>query len=139
MKKLTAYLDTLSPLQRQIARFIVTGGVNAVFAYVAYAVIVEALGVDYLPAVFYAWCLGVSFSYLTFRAFVFTEGNRSFKTFARFLPTYVFLLLVNMALMYVFVGMMGWHELVGQAVVIPICAVLSFIINRLFVFKTDAP
>jgi putative flippase GtrA len=135
MKQVKAYLDTLSPLHRQIARFIFTGGVNAIFAYAAFAFFSGLAGADYLPAVFYAWCCGVTFSYVTFRAFVFTDGNRSFSTFAKFIPTYIILLLVNLAMMYMLVGKMGWHELVAQGVVIPFCAMLSFFFNRMFVFR----
>lgn len=138
VKKIIAALDRLPPLQRQVARFIVTGGANTVFAYLVYAAFAVIFGMGYAQALLFSWCIGVLFSYLTFRAFVFTGGARGLGTFARFLPTYVVLLGINMAALHVLVAWMGWHKLLAQAVIVPFCAALSFVINRLFVFREKA-
>jgi putative flippase GtrA len=139
MKKFLAFVlfhyTALPPLHQQIVRFLLTGGMNSVFAYAMYALGARGLNLPYLAAQVFAWVMGVCFSFATFRAFVFTGGDRSFRAFARFLPTYVVLLCVSLAMMHVLVGMWGWNDLIAQLVVIPTCAVLSFIFNRLFVFK----
>ena len=122
-------------LAHQLKRFLVTGVVNSAFAYAVFVICDYLIDIGYLWSVFVSWCLGVCFSFMMFRTFVFTEGARSWRSFSRFLPTYVFLLAVNMAGMKVLVDFAGWNSLIAQAIVMAGCAVLSFIINRLFVFK----
>ena len=119
----------------QLKRFIFTGIVNSGFAYFIYVVCDHFLKLGYLWSVIISWCLGVCFSYMMFRTFVFTEGDRSWRSFARFIPTYVFLLIVNIIGMHILVDIAHWNSLISQAIVIPGCAVLSFFINRIFVFK----
>lgn len=122
-------------LSRQVWRFLVTGAVNTAVGYLVYAFGVVALELSYFWAVILSYVVGVSFSYVTFRAFVFTAGERSFRSYPRFILTYVFLLLVNILALHVLVDLAGYGKLVAQALVIPVCAALSFIINRSFVFK----
>lgn len=124
------------PLFGQIARFIVTGGINTVFGYLVYALGVTVLKMSYTEAVTFSYVIGVSFSYIMFRTFVFTGGDRSWRSFSRFIPTYVVLLFINMAALAVLVDHLGMNKLLAQAIIVPFCAALSFIINRLFIFKT---
>jgi putative flippase GtrA len=133
--RVRARLDALPPLHRQIALFIVTGGVNTVFAYLAYAFFAGLLDLPPLRSLVFSYMAGIPFSYMTFRAFVFTGGDRSFRTFAKFLPTYGVLLVINLAALYELAHALGWNKLLAQAVVVPFCAALSFVINRAFVFR----
>jgi putative flippase GtrA len=82
-----------------------------------------------------AWWIGVTFSYMMFRTFVFTDGDRSWSSFKRFIPSYVFLLAVNLVGLHILVSWIHWNELLAQAIMVVACACLSFIINRIFVFK----
>ena len=122
-------------LTHQVKRFLVTGSINTGFSYLMYAFALIALEFSYFWSVVFSWCIGVVFSYVMFRSFVFTDGDRSWRTFKRFLPTYVVLLAVNLLAMHILVGDLDWNKLLAQAFVVPPCAALSFIINRIFVFK----
>lgn len=126
-------------LSRQIWLFLVTGGVNTVVGYLIYAFGVVALNLSYFWAVVLSYVVGVSFSFATFRAFVFTAGERSFRSYPRFILTYVFLLGVNILALHVLVDLAGVGKLLAQALAIPVCAALSFLINRFFVFKARNP
>jgi putative flippase GtrA len=122
-------------LTHQLQRFLITGSINSGFAYFIYVFSVLVLHLPYFWAVILSWCLGVLFSYTMFRTFVFTDGDRSWRSFRRFIPTYVFLLGVNIISMHILVDLAHWNSLIAQAVVIAGCAVMSFIFNRIFVFK----
>lgn len=122
-------------LSHQLQRFIVTGLVNTAFSYSVYVLFDAAFHWSYFWAATAAWCVGVCFSYMMFRAFVFTEGDRSWRSFKRFLPTYVFLLVINLIGLHILVSWLHWNELLAQAFMVAFCSGLSFIINRLFVFK----
>lgn len=119
----------------QTLRFIGVGGINTVFAYLVYAFMAGVLDMGAQRALLLSWMVSVTFSYLTFRLFVFTDGDRSFKTYLRFIPLYAALLAINALALTVLVDMAGWNKLVAQAVIVPCCAALSFIANRAFVFR----
>ena len=125
----------LFQLTNQIRRFIITGGINTAFSYIMYVVAVLFLHMTYYWAVTFSWCLGVTFSYLMFRTFVFTSGDRSWQTFKKFLPIYVVLLIFNEIALFALVHFMDWNKLIAQAILLPTIAALSFVLNRLFVFK----
>jgi putative flippase GtrA len=122
-------------LTHQLKRFILTGLVNTGFGYFIFVCSLELLGLTHFWSVVMSYVVGMTFSYVMFRAFVFTEGSRSWRSFARFIPTYVVLFVINITTMHVLVDLFGWNALVAQALVIGGCAVLSFIGNRVFVFK----
>ncbi len=126
----------LFTLSRQLLRFLVTGGVNTLFGYLVYVGGIMLFNLHYFWAVMWSYIIGTTFSFATFRAFVFTDGERGIlKSYLRFIPTYIALFLVNEALLFVFVDVVGWNKLAAQAGVIPLCAALSFVINKIFVFK----
>lgn len=121
-------------LTRQIRRFILTGLVNTAVGYLTYAFGILALRLPYAGALLFSYALGVTFSFFTFRAYVFTGSARGWKSYLRFVPTYVVLLFINLGLLHLLVDVRGWGALAAQAVVVPVCAALSFVINRVFVF-----
>ena len=122
-------------LTHQIKLFLMTGSINTAVGYAIYAAGIVFFNLSAFFAVVWSYVLGVTFSYFMFRAFVFTEGERGWKSYAKFIPTYVTLFIINEALLFVLVNIESWNKLLAQAVVVPICAALSFVINRVFVFK----
>ncbi len=122
-------------LTHQIRRFLMTGSINTAVGYMIYATGIVIFNLSPFFAVVWSYVLGVTFSYFMFRAFVFIEGERGWKSYAKFIPTYVVLFIINEALLFVLVDIASWNKLLAQAIVVPICAVLSFVINRVFVFK----
>lgn len=122
-------------LTQQLIRFLLTGAVNTAVGYAIYAFGIIVLNFSYFWSVVLSYVIGVSFSYVMFSTFVFTAGERGWRSYRRFVPTYVFLFFVNEAMLYALVDHAGLNKLLAQAVVVPVCAALSFVINRLFVFR----
>jgi putative flippase GtrA len=119
----------------QLQRFILTGIINTLVGYAIYAFGVVVLGWSYFWSVVLSYVVGVTFSYFMFRRFVFTTGDRSWRSYMRFIPTYIVLFIINVSAMFILVDIRNWNKLLAQAVVVVFCAALSFIINRIFVFK----
>ena len=122
-------------LTHQIRRFLLTGSINTGLGYLVYACGVVVFGLSYFWSVVLSYVIGVTFSYFMFRTFVFTTGDRGWRSYMRFIPTYVFLFVVNIVALHVLVDIADWNKLLAQAFVVPLCAALSFVINRSFVFK----
>ncbi len=126
----------LFALTHQLVRFLITGGVNTLFGYLVYVGGIVLFNLPYFWAVMWSYIIGTSFSFITFRTFVFIGGARGIlKSYARFIPAYIALFVINEALLFAFVDVAGWNKLAAQAGIIPLCAVLSFVINKIFVFK----
>ncbi len=126
----------LFALSRQMLRFLMTGGVNTLFGYFVYVCGIVLFNLHYFWAVMWSYIIGTTFSFVTFRAFVFTGGGRGLlQSYLRFIPTYIALFVINEILLFAFVDVMNWNKLIAQAGVIPVCAALSFVINKIFVFK----
>ncbi|MBU6474968.1 MAG: ChbG/HpnK family deacetylase [Alphaproteobacteria bacterium] len=136
LRRPPAGAHALFALTRQLMRFLVTGGVNTLFGYFIYVCGVVLFRLSPFFAVVWSYVIGTTFSFATFRAFVFTDGARGIvKSYLRFIPAYVALFFVNELLLFAFVDGAGWNKLAAQAGIIPVCAALSFVINKIFVFK----
>lgn len=134
-EKLLALYQKYKTLFWQIHRFIITGIVNTVFGYIVYACGIM-LGLDYTLALILSYIIGVTFSYTTFRYFVFAHQGSKRQSFPKFIATYILIFGFNWAALRFLIIHLQWNDLLAQALIVPCCAAISFIINRLFVFKT---
>lgn len=120
-------------LPTQLFGFAIVGLINTVWAYAMFALFVY-LGFHYALATLIAGTLSVMTGYQAHRHYVF-----SFKGKNR-LPRFVFVFLtiywINVSIQKVLLesGLLSNIYLVG-ALAIPVCALLSFWLNRSFVFR----
>lgn len=119
----------------KIRRFIITGIVNTIFGYLAYVVGVKLIHLNYTGALVFSYILGVTFSYLTFRTFVFEDHGTKKQSYSKFILTYVAIFVFNWSALHFLVSILYWNELWAQILLVPCCAAISFIINNIFVFK----
>lgn len=113
-------------------RFIVVGGVNTVFGYSIFALLI-LLHVHYAIAAFLSTVCGVLFNFLTTGHFVF--GNRDASRLPRFFGVYAVSYVVGVLLLRLS-EILQIDVLVAAAVLALPMAVFSFTLNRLFVFRT---
>ena len=111
-------------------RFLVVGGVNTLFGYGAYALLLLA-GLGYVAAAFLATVVGVLFNYFTTGGLVFEHMSR--KALVRFVLVYALSYAINV----VCVGLLGRAGLnayvAGLVLVLPM-AVLTYFLMRHIVF-----
>ena len=118
-------------MRKQLQRFILAGIVNTLFFYLIYASGIY-IGLSYSIATLIATLFGILFSFKTFGKFVFnnTEKHRIYK----FLFSYTFLYFVNISIITTMKSITVDYYLSGLVAVI-VCALLSFIFNKFYVFK----
>ena len=123
----------------QILRFLVVGGVNTVFGYTVFAVFI-LLGLHYVLAALLGQICGILFNFKTTGTIVFR--NKDNRLIFRFFGVYLFTYLLTIGLLKVF-DFYGIGSLVAGAIIILPIALLSFSLNRKFVFnaldKTTKP
>lgn len=111
-------------------RFLIVGGVNTLFGYGAYALLLF-VGLHYVAAAFLATVAGVLFNYFTTGGLVFEHMSR--RALVSFVLVYVLTYAVNVAC----VGLLGrlgvGPYLAGLVLVLPMAA-LAYLLMSHFVF-----
>lgn len=120
--------------QHRGVRFVVAGGVNAIFGFTTYSATI-LFGLPVWVALVVANVAGVAFNFMTMGRYVFQ--NLVLARFPRFLSSYVLLYFVNLAAID---QLSAWipGKIVGQAILTIPMALLSYVILRRFVFAATA-
>jgi putative flippase GtrA len=112
-------------------RFLVVGGVNTVFGYGVFALLI-LLGLHYVIAALLATICGVLFNFKTTGTIVFR--NKDNRLIFRFFGVYLITYLLNIGLLKIF-DMYGVGSLIAQAIIVLPLAFVSFLLMRKFVFN----
>ena len=107
------------------------GGINTLFGYSMFALFIF-LEFHYALASFLATVLGVLFNFKTTGVLVFQ--NKDNGLLFRFFGVYGIVYVVNVLMLKV-LGEVGFGMYLAGAVVIVPLAVLSFVLNKLYVFE----
>lgn len=130
---------TLTDFTR-FGRYLLTGGANTLFGYGVYAGLTTLLfgriSRAYLVSAILSTIFGVTFSYLTYKIFVFkTKGNYLREYFRTYL-VYGGSTLIGLVLLPLLVEVLGINPYVAPVIVIPSTVILSFWGHRHLSFKT---
>jgi putative flippase GtrA len=122
---------------QQAMRFVVTGGINTAFSYGIYAACIF-MGAGYALASGVSIVCGILFSYKTTSAVVFGPGYRG--SLVRYLGSYVIVYLFSVLILKT-MDEFGINAYLAGVLAAPPCAVLSFALLKLFVFRAgnDGP
>ena len=123
------FVDPL--LSHRIIRFLLVGGINAVFSYSVYAVFL-LVGLGYALANLLALIAGILFSFKTQGTWVF--NNTANRLFFRFVICWLLIYLCNIGFirqMLIF----GLDAYTAGALAIPPIVVISYLVQKYFVFN----
>ena len=118
-------------LNRQFLRFLLVGVLNTLFGYTMFALFIFS-GVHYSLASLFSTILGVLFNFRTTGRLVFNNRNNSLLW--RFSLVYTVVYGCNVGLLRVMDGYSIDMYVAGAVVVFPL-ALLSFFLNKRFVFE----
>ena len=114
----------------QFVRFLFVGALNTAIGYGIFAGLV-LLGVSPTPALVATYVAGTLINFVTTGRLVFNEARLS--SLARFVLAYVVIYFFNLGLYHLVAGAFP-NPLVAQALCLPVVAVFSFLLFKLFVF-----
>ena len=115
----------------RFVRFLFVGGLNTLFSYVIYAILI-LLNVHYTLATLISTILGIIFNFFTTGSIVFR--NRKLSLMLRFFLVYGFTYLVNILLLSFFETKQVDMLIAGAIVTLPV-ALLSYFLNAKLVFR----
>jgi putative flippase GtrA len=85
-----------------------------------------------------AWIVSVTFAYFTNRKIVFKQKDKSnIREAAKFYTSRVTTLLIDMALMFVFVTKLKFNDKIVKVIVQVIVIVLNYMLSKFLVFKKN--
>ena len=114
---------------------VLTTAVNIVSYYVTYNVI----GIPNVPSTAIAWLLSVLFAFVTNKLWVFESKSLDRETVIReavsFFACRIATGVLDVAIMFVAVDVMGWNAMLWKLVSNALVIVLNFVASKLFIFK----
>ena len=123
-------------ISREVFFYLVFGVLTTVVNIVAFAILTRALSVGTVASNIIAWFLSVLFAYVTNRRWVFgTRGDSVLKEAATFFTGRVGTGVLDTAMMFATVDLLGWNDLVMKVAVNVIVVILNYVISKLFVFR----
>ncbi|EKE04053.1 MAG: GtrA family protein [uncultured bacterium] len=118
-------------IDKRFIKFLFVGGLNTLFGYSMYALFI-IIGLHYSIAVLFSTILGVLFNFKTTGKLVFKISKNSL--IFKFIGVYAFIYLLNVTSLSIFKLYKFDLLLAGAIVIIPL-AMISFILNKKFVFE----
>jgi putative flippase GtrA len=124
----------MSLFDRRFIVFLFVGVLNTAFGYGLFALFIF-FGLHYTLAVLFSTILGVLFNFKTIGAIVFKNGSN--KLIMRFIAVYALLYLLNISGLKV-LDMAGiTNKYISGGILLLPLAMLSFLLNKKFVFNRN--
>lgn len=116
---------------RTFTKYVVVGGVNTVFGYGIFALLIY-FGLAYPVALFIATVLGIAFNFKSTGIFVFQSHDN--RLIFRFVAVYFLIYLINLIGLKI-LSEEGLGMYYAAGIMLPIMALVGFIANKKLVFR----
>lgn len=127
---------------KEVLLYLFFGGLTTIVSIASYSYCDVVLGMNPLIANVISWILAVLFAYVTNKIWVFDAQNNMFGDLAREIASFflgrLFTLLVEEAILFMGITMLGLNSIAVKVVAQFIIIVLNYIISKLLVFRARA-
>jgi putative flippase GtrA len=124
------------PELNRVVKFALVGLSNTIITLGVYGGLVH-LGANYMVAAVIGWSVGALNGYTWNRIWTFRVGAHQHELLGKYLGVALTGLILNTVLLRIAIEELGFEELGGQAVVLPIVAATTFLINRFWTFGEE--
>lgn len=124
----------------EIVNYIIVGIMTTIFSWIVYVVSIWTFldtqnPVQLQIANILSWVAGVAFAYVTNRKYVFKSTEKNIlKEAAQFSTSRISTLLLDMAVMFVMVTLLGINDIISKFVSSVLVTISNYLISKLFVF-----
>ena len=126
--------DKILTLDNHFIRFILVGILNTIVGYGLFALFIY-LGLHYSLAVLFSTILGVLFNFKSIGKLVFNSNNN--ERIYHFIGVYILLYLLNVSGLWGLSSIGMENMYVAGAILLAPLAIISFILNKNFVFNQE--
>lgn len=117
--------------------FLWVGGLNTLIGYLIFAIGLKIFDFQYNVSLLFAYAGGILIGYWNHRQVTFKSKASHRTAFGKFVFTYAIVYLVNVLLLTALIELLGLSPLWGQAISVVMVTLLSFVIQRSWVFRHD--
>ena len=121
---------------KQLLRFAAVGVVNTGLGYAVIFACMYIAGFNAVVSNVLGYAVGLVASYVLNRTYTFRSAAKAPSEIVRFLAIFLFAYLANLGTLLVLIRQAGVHEGIAQAVAGVVYFVLSFVLNKYYVFRT---
>ena len=116
------------------------GGLTTLISFVTYLVLTNTafnpkISIDLQITNILSWFTGFIFAFFMNRKYVFNSSNKKSKEFIKFFLSRISTLILDILIMYVFVTICGFNDIVIKIISQIIVIVSNYVLSKLFVFK----
>ena len=124
---------------KEMLLYLFFGGLSFIVSIATYACFNVGMGINELIANIFSWIITVMFAFLTNRVWVFQSPTDSVQAFIKqmfvFYSGRVITLVVEEAILLVFITWLGFNSMLIKVIAQVIVIVLNYVISKLVVFK----
>lgn len=127
----------------EIINYLIVGVLTTVVSLATYFICVHTFlnpqnGVEIQIANIISWIFAVTFAYITNRIFVFKSKSKNYlKEIISFFTSRILTLLMDMAIMFVFVTLLSGSDTIGKLISQVVVTIANYIFSKIFVFKKN--
>lgn len=122
-------------IEKQGFRYLVVGGLNTAFGYVAFSLGLLVFGLPYLAALVVAHVFGVTFAFTLYRNFVFDTNGSVWVDYLRCHLVYLGQLALSATLLTLFTEVGGFHPMVSLLFTLVATVIVSFFGHKHVTFR----
>jgi putative flippase GtrA len=128
-----------TPVVVQFVKFGIVGISNTLLNFAVYTLLLKVFDVWYLAAAAIGFAIGATNGFLLNRRWTFDGHVGDALTPVRWAIVQSCGLGLNEVLLFLWVGVVGVGELLGQALAIVVVTTVTFLVNRAWTFRMHAP
>lgn len=124
----------------EIWNYLIVGLLTTVVSLVTYFIATRtfldaSVEIELQIANIISWVFAVAFAYVTNRIFVFKSKNKNiFSEVSKFVGSRVASLLMDMAIMFIIVSLMGLSDVIGKIISQVVVTIANYVLSKLLVF-----
>lgn len=126
-------------MKKEIILYLLFGGLTTLVNVIVYSVSFYIFNIGNVPATIVAWIISVAFAYITNRKYVFESKNVGLWAVTKEAASFVFYRilsgLLDVAIMYVSVDVLGWNNIVWKIISNIIVVIFNYVASKLRIFK----
>ncbi len=118
-------------------RYLVVGGWNTAFGYLLFIALYTLLHatVNYLAILIVSYVVSITNAYICYKFLVFRTKGNYLREYLRFYLVYGLAFLINLALLPVFVELLGINPVISQGVIVIFTVIISYVAHKNFSFN----
>ncbi|MBQ7221411.1 MAG: GtrA family protein [Synergistaceae bacterium] len=125
----------------QIILYGIFGGITTLINIFAYWACTRILNIPVVASTVCAWTIAVLFAYWANRNFVFHSNTNSLRGIlteaSEFFMCRIATGVMDVIIMYIFVGVLGFYDVIVKAVSNILVIILNYIASKIFIFKGE--